>query len=131
MRNSILALLTFAVLALTGCNATLDPTGVYHGDKSLEVAEATLPASYAVIDAFLKWEMTNRALVSPEVTAFADSLRRQYPQWNDTAVALIEAYKANPTPDNRLNAQKALTLISAAVAQAATYLAQPANSATR
>jgi hypothetical protein len=125
MRISFLVLLAFAALSLIGCNGTLAPAGIYHGDKTLYVAESTLPASYAVVDAFLKWELASRATLPVNVTAFADNLRRNYPQWNDSATALVEAYKANPTPDNKLNAEKALALISTAVAQAATYLAQP------
>jgi len=117
-----------------GCNSNvkLDPAGEYKGDTFLYQTDIAITSSYAVLDTFVTWEYTNRPLLlkSPGVTKFADSIRLNAKHWFDSAHALRTTYAAQPTPENKVNLQKALALIQTALTQAATYMAVPATTAT-
>lgn len=127
----LLAPLLLAVaLFAPGCqsNAKLDSAGAYHGDQFLYQSHVALTSAYAVLDAFVNWEYTNRALLKnePAITKAADHVRANAKRWFASAHALLGAYEANPTPDNKVNAQKALAVIQASLAESAAYMAIPA-----
>ena len=106
----------------TGCNATLDPAGVYQGDKVLYGAEKTITTAYKSFDSFLKWEETYRAALPVEVSRAADVIRLNAKKWIDSAIALREVYAANPTAENRKKLDVALSLIDAALSEANRYM---------
>lgn len=128
---ALLGALSLASVSLvtTGCSshATLDPTGVYKGDKFVADTEASITSAYEVIDAFLKWELTNRPLLAsqPQITRAADRIRAQAPRWFQSAHNLLDAYKAAPNDANKVNAQQALSILQVALTEVAAYMAIP------
>lgn len=116
--------------SFTGCSSTqLAPGGAYT-DTTLYAVDQTIVTSKAVVDTFLSWEKSNRpALVKyPQITAYANSLRDQYEGWNTSALALRDAYKANPTSDGLSKLNAALAILRSALTEATKYLAQPTPS---
>lgn len=114
-----------AASSFQGCSSTkLASGGVYAGKANLYAVDSFISTAYDTESAFLKWESTNRPLLSKSVTAFADDLRKNAKAWNDSALALRDAYAANPTPENEANLQKALGIIRAALTEATKYLAE-------
>lgn len=117
-----------ASIAFTACShRDLDPSGVYKGDKVLYEADLAITSSYAILDTFVTWEYTNRALLAsePRVTQSADRIRAQAKQWFASAHALRAAYAVSPTSQNAAALQKILFVIQAAVIEASTYMAAP------
>jgi hypothetical protein len=87
---------TCASLFFAGCNTTLDPAGVYKGDKVLYEADNTIVTSHDLLQDFVNWEANNRTVlqkVSPEIQKFADTIVAQGPMWFSSAAALRDAYK--------------------------------------
>lgn len=131
MKSKLLILLASISLlfASVGCQskADLDPAGVYHGDNFLYQTDLTITSSYQVLDTFVNWEYTNRPLLAsqPGATKAADRIRANAKQWFASAHALRAAYAAAPTEANKVNLQKVLTLIQAALIEAAGYMAIP------
>jgi hypothetical protein len=107
-----------------GCtNQQLEPQGVY---QSLAVynAERTIVNSYLLMDNFLEWEHSNRASLAavPEIKQVADHIRANGQQWIETAIALNEAYKIDPSETNRTALEGALEVIDAALLEAVKYM---------
>ena len=107
---------------LTGCG-TLDPAGVYHGDKVLYAADQTLGDAYTALHRFVQWEYDNRAALAsqPAIRQAADQVRAQSPQWFAAALALRDAYAASSTAADADALATALAVIQAAVTQAAAW----------
>ena len=112
--------LTFGSLTQTGCQSTLDSSGVYHGDKVVYGVDVTTDALYQSLDIFLKWE--KRTPTSDNIHKFAEDIRVNGPKWFASATALKKAYEANPTEDTRKAWQKAVDVIRAAVNESTKYL---------
>jgi hypothetical protein len=126
-------LLCLPGLVGNGCNKTLAPGGAYTqvggGGIVGYNTDLSITTSKDVIEVFLTWEKSNRAALvkTPEVRVYADKLRAEAPAWIKSAVALSDAYKANPTTEN-LNAFNAsMSVIQAAVGQAQQYFAKAVN----
>lgn len=101
----------FFVSTIPSCKR-LEPAGVYKNDMLLYTADGIIISSYNVVDEFLKWETANRKSISPEITKFADELRDKYKIWQDSALSIRDAYKDNPTNENRTEFLKALDTLS-------------------
>ena len=71
------------------------PTGTFSGEE-LEVT-----FSFDAIDAFLRWERANPAVVTPPVHAAAQDLRRKAPDAFRNARAVLRAYKTNRSPEQK------------------------------
>jgi len=117
-----------SVALIGGCTngcGTLAPQGVYQGDKFLYDADLAITTGYEVMHRFVKWEYENRAVLkeTPEIKKAADRVRAGAPEWIASAIKLRDAYKANPTEENRTAFQKALDTIRQAVREATGYLA--------
>lgn len=112
-----------AALALAGCG-TLEPGGVYQGDKALYDADVVITTSYEVIHTFVAWEHANREALSarPEIRSAADRMRRGAPQWFGTALALRDAYAAHPDDGTREGLRVAVDVLRAAMVEATRYL---------
>lgn len=106
----------------TGCNATLDPQGVYQGDKFLYSAEKTITTAYKSFDSFVKWEHDYRAVLPIEVSKAADTIRLNAQRWIASASAFRDVYVANPTKENRDKLSLALNLIDTALSEATRYM---------
>lgn len=120
-----LILLGVALVFTTGCPSTqLDPAGVYQGSIAAYNADTTINTAYALMDNFLKWEFENRQVFAgtPEVKKFADNIRANGRQWISTAITLNEAYKLDPTEENRSALDTALDIIDAALTEATKYM---------
>jgi hypothetical protein len=121
----------------TGCNKTLNPSGVYaqQGGGGLVAYNTDLSITTAkdIFDAFLSWEKANRPALAktPEVRQYADKIRSEAPAWFKSAVALSDAYKANPTTENLNAFNSAMAVIQAAVGQAQQYLSASVNAKTK
>jgi len=123
-----LALLLCAGLLVSGCKS-LAPGGAYNGDKVLFEAETSIVTSYELVNTFLKWEHENRDLLSkwPDIKKSADKMRVGFPQWYRTANALRDAYASNPDSDSQARLNQSLTLLRAALNEAAIYMSTAAN----
>lgn len=119
---AVLCLLSSA-LWFAGCG-TLDPAGPYKGDEVLYKADMTITTAYDALHGFVSWEYQNRAALAskPEIKKAADNVRVNARQWIDSAIALREAYAANPTNENRDALQKTLGIIRAALNEAVKYM---------
>lgn len=120
-----LLLVGFALVFMTGCPSTqLAPEGVYQGQIGAYKADSTINTAYALMDNFLKWEYENRQVFAgtPEVKKFADNIRANGRQWISTAITLNEAYKLDPTEENRSALDAALDIIDAALSEATKYM---------
>lgn len=115
-------MMVLGVTMLAGCG-TLDPAGPYKGDKVLYDADGAITSSYELLHAFVKWEADRRpALASlPEVTKYADYVRANSKAWVRSAIALRDAYAADPNKDP-VALQRALAVLREAAAQSAQYL---------
>lgn len=111
--------LCFSVI---GCG-TLNKSGVYNGDKFLYSTDLTLVTSKDVLQAFVSWEKNNRAAINnPDIKKAADSIRLGAPKWYASALAVRDAYAANPSTDNKNAVVSVLAVIQAAVTQASSYM---------
>lgn len=129
----ISVLLLVAPLSFIGCNGTLDPTGVYAGDKTLYNADLTYNAAYAAVDTFLKYETANRgtAAAPASVTASADELRLKWPAIKDAYFATRDAYSANKSNSNLTSFTKALADVSTILTTASGYIAATSITPTK
>jgi len=122
----IFALLVIGLAAFgpSGCGH-LDPAGAYAGDKVLYDYDQTTVTSYDVLHTFVTWEYQNRQLLSdtPEIRSFADSVRKNAPRYFASAVALRDAYQANPSPGAKSALQASLDVIRQLVREATRHLA--------
>jgi hypothetical protein len=109
---------------LCGCG-TLDPAGAYKGDKVLYDADTTIASSYEVINSFLLWEHNNRVALGsmPEVTAYADTLRKQSPRWFNSAIVLRDTYANVPNDGTRDALTSAIAVLRQAMGEASRHLA--------
>ena len=112
---------------LAGCG-TLDPAGIYKGDKTLYTSDLALGEAYDALHAFVQWEYDNRAALAsqPAIRQAANQVRAQSPKWFSAAMALRDAYASAPTAANRDALVGALAVIQQAVSQAAAWQAKPA-----
>lgn len=129
MKNCIgltCVLLVSATLSLgTGCQSNkLAEPGPYKGDEILYAADKTITSSYRILHSFVKWEYTHRALLPPEVSHAADAVRGNASRWIDSAIALREAYAVSPTAENRNSLEKTISILEAALTEAAKYMAE-------
>ena len=108
-----------AGLLLTGCGS-LDSTGVYQGNLALYQTDVALASSYGVLHGFVQWEYDNRAALSstPSIKAAADRVRTGAPQWFGAALALRDAWQANPSSTNQSSLQQSLAVIQQATVEA-------------
>lgn len=99
---SILLLCTLSVglcpAILTGCKA---PTMFASGDPVVVNSEKTIAIAFDSVDAFLRWEYTNRHAVPADVTKVADTIRRDAPDAFRNARAVLRAYKTNRSPEQK------------------------------
>jgi hypothetical protein len=124
--GSVLFLALAAVLpaALVSCG-TLDPAGVYAGDKVLYDADQTIAISYDTLHVFVQWEFDNRQTLAshPEIKQAADNVRLNAPHWFASAIACRDAYKATPTTQNQAALTTALDVLHQAIVEASKYMA--------
>jgi hypothetical protein len=133
------ALLT-APLVETGCKQTLAPGGAYSQVDSngvaqpqagLYTADLGINSAKDIIHGFLRWELSNRPLVQkqwPDVTTYAIKLSNDAPKWLQSAVSLRDAYKANPTAENKSAFDAVMAVLEQAVTEAQKYWAQGVKS---
>jgi len=129
LNRSFLALMLMAVMAIafTGCKATLDPTGVYHGDAVLFKADQTIGLAYKTLNGFVTWEYKNRETLAkyPEVTKAADFVRLNARDWFLKAVQARELWKAVKSPENQSALETAIGVLDIALKDATTWMATP------
>lgn len=98
----VIAFIIFAIILIllslssTGCRKTLSGSGVYGSNKFLYDADHVIVSSKSDMDAFLTWEMNNRATLAQQklqsVTIAADSIRTNAPLWFVVAIQTRNAY---------------------------------------
>lgn len=112
---------------LTSCASSSDlaPGGVYAGDATLLNADRVITGSYDVFDTFVKWEYANRIFLTstPSIKQTADVVRSNGKQLIESASALRDAYKANPTSDGKAKLLNGLAVLQALLNQIAAYYA--------
>lgn len=120
MRNFLLCL---PLVLMLGC-ATKLADGPYNGDVVLYQADKTITESYEVLHAFVKWEFENRAALAqwPGINQGADYVRQNAESWIGSAVALREAYKANPSGEQQQSLERSLSVLRTALSEATRYM---------
>jgi hypothetical protein len=113
---------SLAILFSTGCANLAD--GAYSGDKVLYSADKAITEGKSLFDTFLRFEKNNRETLAqwPEVKASADEIRLNGKRWVKTAIALREAYAIEPTDETRAALEKSISVIRAALDNAALYI---------
>lgn len=124
MQKLKVALLPILLFALAACG-TLAPGGAYK-DKTLYDADLAITTGYDVLHSFVTWEYQNRGALKtfPDITKAADNVRANARTWISSAIALREAYAANPIKDNADKLQASIDIIRAAMTEATKYLVQ-------
>lgn len=128
--TKLLPFLLFIAL-FAGCG-TLDKSGAYAGDETLYRADLTIATSYDLLHEFVSFEYQNRAALAstPAVTKYADNVRAHARQWIGSAVALRQAYKADPSAANKAALQASIDILRTALTEATGYLAAAPAPAT-
>lgn len=110
-------------LAFSGC-AKLAKDGPYHGDQVLFEADRAITATFDVLKSFVKWEHENRSLLAgtPEIKRAADKVRLNAKRWRDSAIALRDAYRSDPTAENKQYLEAALDILQTAAVEASAYM---------
>jgi len=117
-QQHIAPILALALLLMPGC-ATTNP---------VVMAEQSTDSAYSTMEAFKKWEFTNRATleaVNPDIEHYANVVRRNEKKWLQSARAETMAYKYNRTPENKVNMDTAVAVLREAMHQISIYMAQP------
>lgn len=127
LRISILPLILALAVSQQGCGTT-------------EVAKAQQVTHAAAVDfnAFIQFEKTNRVQLwhlNPAIKHTADKLRHcatpgegcepNAGKWLGSAIATINAYKDNRTPENKANMDTALAVIQVLIDQITEYFFDP------
>lgn len=113
--RKLFAFLSFAaaLVAFSGCQTrVIDAGGVYQNDAFYFQSEHTIVTTYLAVDRLLKFETANRATLSEDVRRVADRLRETAPDVLRAAELTVQAYKQNPTGENRDRVQSALVAVS-------------------
>lgn len=128
-RNILPMMLLLVMVA--GCQTKLDP-GPYEGDAVLFRAEQAIVETKDAMDTFLKWEHQNQAILAthPEIKQYADVVRVDGRVWLESAIALRNTYKANPTKETGAQLQTSLALLRTMLAEIATHLARHSTTPT-
>ncbi len=106
------------------CQHKLDPAGVYKGDSILWDADGVIANGHDVLQGFVTWEEDNRATlakVSPEIKKLADRIVEQGPSWFSSALALRDAYAADPSKPNKDALTTGIAVLKAAISEAQHY----------
>lgn len=127
---------SIAVLFLTlggpaGCQHNLDPAGPYKGDKVLYEADGAIITGHDLLQDFVTWEKDYRPTLAkfPEIRKLADVVVEKGPSWFSTALALRDAYKADPTAANKGALQTGVSVLKAAISEATKYLTDQKSAA--
>lgn len=110
----------------SGCKTTLEEGGAHEGDAILFRAEQAIVETKDAMGTFLKWEHDNAVVLAkwPEIKKYADVVRVDGRVWLESAMALRDTYKANPTEENRTKLQTSLALLRTMLVEIATHLAR-------
>jgi hypothetical protein len=126
--HGLLAIIGLAValaFTSTGCGKrTLAPDGAYKGNMGLYVQDDAISTANSGLHQFLTWEYQNRLLVPVEVSQFADKVRNNRFQWNQTALRLRDAYALSPTDANQSAFKAALNELQQALIEATVIMAK-------
>lgn len=108
----------------SGCKTTLEEGGAHQGDAILFRSEQAIVETKDAMDTFLKWEHDNAAVLQqwPEIKKYADTVRVDGRVWLESAMALRDTYKANPTDENGAKLQTSLALLRTMLAEIAIHL---------
>lgn len=136
-------LLCFAALlalaaTLVACKSTLDSTGVYangaafnstnapsaSAGMTLYNADLAIVTAYNTLDGFVSWEKQNQAILAqwPQIHQTANNIRTNAPKWIHSAVVARDAYQSSASSTNATALTTTLSVLSAAVSQATTYV---------
>jgi hypothetical protein len=131
MKNLKFLLALVAMTLFAGCPTTnsvkLDPNGVYLGDVTLYQADLIVAGANDAMVGFVTWEHQYRDQLAavPAVRKLSTSIDLNGKQWIKSYFAVRDVYVASPTDAGKLSLTNALQVIRAALAEAATYMAQP------
>lgn len=127
MRKLSYTLALLPLLLAIGCG-TLQEGGVYT-DPFLYQTDTTLAVAYTTIHVFVKYEYDNRAILAatPSIKQAADRMRIGAPRWFGSAIALRDAYAANPAGGSKDALRASLDVLRSAMAEATKYMAQPTS----
>lgn len=127
-------ILAFLALLLTigpsGCSkTTLAPGGAY-SDVTVYQADKTINSAYDIMHDFVAWERKHRAVLAayPDIGKSAQHIRDNARSYQESAQAMLDAYKKDPSAGNKSALQTSLTMLQAALVESQKYLSVPVNS---
>jgi hypothetical protein len=112
------------ILLLLGC-AALQPGA----DPIVVRAEQTTAIALDTFDLFLRVERQNEASLyklNPKIHDFANLIRREAPQWLETARHLTKTYKSSRTEASKANLGTIVSLLLTSISEAQRYVAMAA-----
>lgn len=80
-------------------------------DPVVVTAEQSISTAWNVVNTFVEFELAHRSSVGPDVTAIADTIRREAPDKFRLARSLMASYKNNRTAENKANLDTALAVV--------------------
>ena len=122
--KKLLLLVTSLSLLVTACG-TLDPAGPYEGNKVAYTYDLAITTCADVVEAFLTWEKSNRALLlvqAPEAVAAAKKIRVEYPVWSKSAAALSKAYQSVPSKETETQLVAAIRVLRQMMIESQSYM---------
>lgn len=119
------SLLLLGLFSLGGCaSRPLEPGGVYNGDQVLYEADNAIVTGHQQCQDFIDWVDRNKAALAayPQVTQLADRIYNEGPKWFASANALRDAYKSDPTAENKSALNLSIDIIRSVMREASKYL---------
>lgn len=94
----LLKLVALAILVVNvGCQTTIAPDA----DPVVVKSQQALEISLAITDKFVAWERKNQKVVSPDVHAVAETIRKEFPPVFGIAMNLLKQYKLSRDPETK------------------------------
>lgn len=102
-------------------------TGVVNDDQLVIKSEQLLVISLDTFDTFLKIERSNQQIlskISPEIHAYAETVRRNGKNWIKSLELAHDAYKNNRSANNHATLLTAFKTVQTAVKESQKYISQ-------
>lgn len=106
MKTRLLNILYLVAFLLVGCEG-LDPGA----DAFAVRSQQSIQIAFDTVDGFVKWEYQNRSILPYSVTHEADVLRNQFPPAHESALAVLDTYKATRSASDKQKVSEWIALL--------------------
>ena len=116
MKSRFFAIVLFSLAMLfAGCSGFTVAPGA---DPVVVHAEQSLATSRDILDSFVQYDYSHRKSIPENVHTMAEAIRRGAPAKYRAAIAILDAYKANRSPENKASLDSYMAALEALAAQA-------------